>query len=110
MARDFARKVYRGKRWERARSVAMSRQVKMDDGRVCPPYMCEMCFQRSIMKTAEIVHHKVHLSRDNIDDPEICYGLDNLMRVCRDCHAEVHYPDDYRPRVAFDSDGNVVPL
>lgn len=110
MARDFARAFYRSKAWEKARSSYMRKEVRAMDGRLCPPGMCERCFERGILHPAEIVHHRTHLTPENITDPMIATAHSNLMRVCRDCHAELHYPDGYVPRVAFDENGRVIPL
>ena len=35
----------------------------------------------------EIVHHKIHLSPENIDNPDISLSEDNLELLCRDCYA-----------------------
>ena len=89
----------------------MSSTVMSSDGRICPPGMCERCFERGRLVPAEIVHHIQHLSPENIGDPEVSLSFGNLMRVCRDCHAELHYPDQsYTPRVSFDENGRVIPL
>ena len=89
----------------------MSSTVMSSDGRICPPGMCERCFERGRLVPAEIVHHIRHLSPENIGDPEVSLSFGNLMRVCRDCHAELHYPDQsYTPRVSFDENGRVIPL
>ena len=75
--------------------------------------LCEPCLAKGIYTPAEIVHHKVHLSPDNIDDPSITLNYGNLERVCRDCHAKAH-PEIYGSeaerimRVGFDEDGNVI--
>ena len=36
------------------------------------------------------MHHKVHLTPDNINDPDVSLNADNLMLLCRDCHAMEH--------------------
>ena len=110
MARDFARAFYHSKAWKTAREAYMSTTVASSDGRICPPGMCERCFERGRLVPAEIVHHIQHLSPENIGDPEVSLSFSNLMRVCRDCHAEIHYPSDYTARVSFDENGRVIPL
>lgn len=114
MAKEFARKFYDSRAWRRVREIAMSRPVRLPDGRICPPYMCERCFKAGKLTPAKIVHHIVHLSPGNISDPEVSLSLDNLMRVCKDCHDQIHYGDinksSYTPRVAFDEEGRVIPL
>ena len=74
--------------------------------------LCEPCLTRGDCVPAIIVHHKIHLTPENINDPLITLGFDNLECVCRDCHALAH-PEIYRgeaspSRVLFDDDGNVV--
>lgn len=73
--------------------------------------LCERCLSRGIYTPGEIVHHsKQHVTPDNVDDPEVCFSFDNLMLVCRKCHAEIHeemYGHDVR-RYRVDERGNVV--
>ena len=77
----------------------------------CPPLMCERCFELTHrLVPAEIAHHITPLSPENIVDPEVTLNTDNLMRVCRDCHAQLHSSDDFVPRVAFDEHGRVIPI
>ena len=104
MAREFAKRFYHSKQWKATRDAYMRTQHGL----------CERCKERGIIKNASIVHHKVHLAPDNINDPQISLSFDNLEAVCRDCHAEEH-PEVYgwdaerEPmRVAFDENGNVV--
>lgn len=105
VARDFAYAFYNSSRWQNTRKAYM----RMGQG------LCERCLAKGIYKPAEIVHHKVHLSPANIDDPSITLDYGNLERLCRDCHAEAH-PEIYGSetecmmRVGFDKDGNVVRL
>ncbi len=110
MARDFARAFYHSAAWKRTRDAYMRTPVRVLDGRMCPPGMCERCFERGRLVPAEIIHHRTHLNPENISDPEITTSFGNLMRVCRDCHSEIHYPDGYEPRVSFTPDGKVVQL
>lgn len=110
MARDFAKSFYRGKAW-RAVQVSYMRQPVQTRRGTCPPLMCERCFELTHrLVPAEIVHHKIVLDESNIDDPDVTLNTDNLMRVCRDCHAQLHSSSDFVPRVAFDENGRVVPI
>lgn len=110
MAKPWAVGFYRSKAWRKTQRAYMESFAQTDRG-VCPPYMCERCFERGVMRPAELVHHRKWLTPDNIGDPEVSLGFGNLMRVCRDCHAELHsHAESYRPRVAFDENGRVVPL
>lgn len=49
-----------------------------------------MCKEKGIITPAEIVHHKTHITEDNIDDPEVTLSFDNLQAVCRKHHGELH--------------------
>ena len=90
MAREFARGFYHSVAWKHARAAYMALPVTAQDGRICPPGMCERCFSRGRLTPAEIVHHRAHLTPAN-------------------CHAELHSPEGAAPRVAFDEYGRVVP-
>lgn len=105
MAKEFARKFYHSKSWKATRQAYFSKQHGL----------CERCYRRGIMKPGAIVHHKLHLTPANIDNPNVTLSFANLELLCRDCHAEEHadeYGKDGRiePRVAFDEYGNVVRL
>ena len=52
--------------------------------------LCEECYKRGKIVGGEIVHHKVHLSAQNINDPKITLNWDNLELLCRDCHGKEH--------------------
>ena len=113
MARPFATAFYHSLAWKRTQAAYMKTPIVRGCG-VCPPLMCESCFDRGILRPAAIVHHKVHLTPANIGDPSVTLDQSNLMRVCRDCHAELHRHD--RPYgggphgtfVAFDEPGHPV--
>lgn len=108
MAREFAKAFYHSKQWEQTRDAYMRMPVRTSRG-ICPPGMCERCFSRGVLRPARIVHHKEHLNPSNIGDPNVTLSFDNLMRVCMDCHAELHYPGE-PPRVAFTPDGRVIEI
>lgn len=103
MARDFARSFYKSTAWKNTRQA----YIRSVNG------LCERCLSRNIIKQGEIVHHKVHLTPQNIHNPNIALGFDNLELVCRDCHAKEH-PEIYgkdkfeKSRVIFDIDGNIM--
>ena len=105
VARDFARAFYRSKAWKQTREAyANSRSG-----------LCERCLERGIITPGAIVHHKEHLSPDNIDDPTVSLSFENLELVCRNCHAAEHpeiygSKDEGLGRVGFDEDGNLIDL
>ncbi len=95
IARDFAVKFYRSKAWRNCReSYAAS-----------VGYLCEECLKSGICNVGEIVHHKIELTPENIDSPTVTLSFDNLMLVCRDCHAKKHTKSK---RYYFDTYGNVI--
>lgn len=67
--------------------------------------ICQKCHDNP----AEIVHHKIWLTPQNINDYSITLGRDNLMPVCRECHAVIHEGASATTEgISFDSEGNVV--
>lgn len=48
-------------------------------------YLCRNCGA-----PATEVHHIIHLTPTNIDDPAISLSEDNLISLCRECHFEQH--------------------
>lgn len=61
-----------------------------------------------MLSYGEIVHHKIPLTPENIDDPEIAYGFNNLELVCRQCHAELHDKRKQHRRYTFGPDGEII--
>ena len=95
MARDFAKAFYKSKAWQVCRAGFIKSRVGL----------CEDCLARGLYTPGKIVHHKVHLTPDNITDPMIALSWDNLKLVCQDCHAAEHAAEK---RYTFDAMGNVV--
>lgn len=92
--REFARGFYLSKEWRRTRAYIVAR----DHG------LCVKCG-----RPGEIVHHKEHLTPENINTPEIALGENNLELLCRDCHAIAHASDLPTDRgLMFDEEGNLV--
>lgn len=69
-------------------------------------YLCEMCLNEGRYTPGEIVHHKTHLSPDNINDPTITLNFDNLVLLCREHHAQVH--GEQTKRYKIDDNGHVI--
>lgn len=98
MAKEYAQSFYKSKRWQRCREA----YAKSVGG------LCEICWQNGIVKPGVIVHHKIHITPDNINDPEVVLNWDNLQLVCRDCHAKIH--ERVQKRYTVDDLGRVRPL
>lgn len=80
MAREFARQFYSSEAWNQCRSG-----YKKSVGG-----LCEHCLAKGQYVPGEIVHHKIHITPQNISRPEIVLDWNNLELLCRECHAEMH--------------------
>lgn len=105
----FAHKFYHSKTWENVRNLVWQRAHGL----------CERCAERGVVKPANVVHHSIPLSEENMNDPEIALNPERLVALCDDCHTEVHQMlgigamngrKEEKPRVLFDKEGNVVRL
>lgn len=77
--KEFAASFYKSKAWQACRASYIDQHP-----------LCEDCLARGIYTPAEIVHHIVELTPENITDPTIALSHDNLRAVCRECHAAEH--------------------
>ena len=68
--------------------------------------LCEKCKAKGLIVPAIIVHHKIHLNANNIDDPSITLNPVNLQAVCRKCHEEEH-PKGTPKRYEVGADGSI---
>ena len=98
MARKFAGNFYKTSEWKRTRDL----YAKSVGG------LCEICWQNGLVKSGEIVHHKIHLDETNIKNPDIALNFNNLQLVCRDCHAMLHSSSLENRRYRVDRDGTVI--
>lgn len=96
MAQSWAEKFYSSPQWKRARE-AYRRKVGG---------LCERCLQSGLYNPGEIVHHRVALTPENIDNPKVSLSFDNFMLLCRECHEAVHGAGQKR-RYSIDEDGTV---
>ena len=100
MANDITKSFYNSKAWQKCRKLYIAKRISIDGG------LCEKC------KTEQgyIVHHKIMLTADNINDPEITLNEENLCYEWKHCHdlEEGHYYDSLgikKLKVTFDIDG-----
>lgn len=70
--------------------------------------LCERCYRKGLISPAEIVHHKVYITQQNINDQKITLNWDNLEALCRKCHEAEHRKGKKRYKV--DSFGRVIPF
>lgn len=101
MAREFAKAFYQSKQWQKCRSAYIAYRKSIDGG------MCESCHE----VPGYIVHHKIHLTPENINDPDISLGFGNLKYDCHACHNAEHGAATVPGLIeyTFDSQGNLVP-
>ena len=90
--REFAKPFYTSEAWAKNRRA----YAKSVGG------LCERCLAKGLYTPGKVVHHKIHLNPDNITDPNITMGWENLQLLCQDCHAQVHRREK---RWHFDKDG-----
>ena len=83
MARKFAKAFYNSIEWQKVREAVLKRDK----------YLCVNCG-----KPATEVHHKKHLTPDNIMDLNVCLNMDNLASLCRDCHLAEHKEEMQRKK------------
>jgi 5-methylcytosine-specific restriction endonuclease McrA len=84
---------YRSAAWQQARLI----KITSANGR------CEKCGG-----IGEEVHHIIELNLENINNPEITLGKNNLILLCRDCHNAQHQRFK-KKESQFDFDGNLIP-
>lgn len=108
MSQEFATAFYHSPQWLKNRKNYLMRTLETPFGTI-PPGMCEICFRHGDLVPAKVVHHKVHLTPENINDPHYTLAYENLQRLCQDCHALVHSGQPQQ-RVAFDENGRLLPV
>ena len=72
----WAEHFYNSKAWKRCRAGFIAQRLNIDGG------CCEVCNRAQ----GYIVHHRIHLTPTNINDPSIALDWSNLQYVCKDCH------------------------
>lgn len=67
-----------------------------------------MCLAMGMYRAGRVVHHIIHLNPENIGNPGITLGWDNLMLLCADHHAQVHRHNERRFFVG--ADGKIISI
>lgn len=98
MAKEYAKAFYHSEQWQRCRAL----YIKSVDG------LCEDCLSKGIYKPGKVVHHIIHITPQNIDNPAITLNPANLRLVCQDCHADEHAKRGSDLRYRFDANGNLI--
>ena len=99
---------YKSPEWRTAREIALMRDK----------YLCVLCAEEGKTVPAEVVHHKIHLNENNVQDPKIALSQDNLISICAKHHSDVHKGEYAKGRVfqeenpynyTFDANGMLIP-
>lgn len=77
---EYAERFYSSSEWKACR-LAYKKSVGG---------LCEQCLKHGIYNPGVIVHHKIHITPENIECPELTMDFGNLELLCRDCHAAQH--------------------
>lgn len=94
--KKWAEKFYKSKAWQECRQAYF----------IYRHGICERCG-----RPGEIVHHKVYLTPENINDPNIILSFDNLELLCQDCHNKEHSAKlPVAGGLAFDENGDLIPI
>ena len=101
MAKEWARQFYGSKAWKTTRQAYINKRIAIDGG------MCEACH----LRPGVIVHHKRHLNKDNINNPDVALNHMNLMLECKACHdrEEEHFIKKKKILCGFDKNGQPLP-
>lgn len=94
--KKYAEQFYKSRQWQQTRE-AYSKSVGG---------LCEDCLELGYITAGEIVHHKKHITPDNITDPNITLAWDNLRLLCRACHEKAH-KRQIPKRYTIDGQGHV---
>ena len=89
---EFAERFYKSKAWQHTRASYLQSVGGL----------CERCLKKGLYRPAVIVHHKVYLTAENINNPEIALSHGNLVALCRDCHEAEHSGSSRRYKVLED--------
>lgn len=98
--RNKQNQFYNSSAWRKVRNVMISKS----HGICC---RCGKTFNSRDL----IVHHKIFLDAENINNPEIALNCDNLEVLCWECHNHIHSKnEDMNRDMVFDSDGNIIDI
>ena len=102
MAKEFAKKFYKSSKWLKCRTSYIKKRIEIDGGR------CEKCK----VNPGYIVHHKITLTPDNINNPDISLNHELLEYDCKNCHDKYDghgFNNIVEPLVYFDDRGHPIP-
>ena len=100
IAKGYAVKFYNSKVWKQCRE-AYKQSVNG---------LCESCLDNDKVIPGKELHHKVALTKGNINDTNITLSWSNLIFLCFDCHQKETWNRQsiIREGLIFNSDGDLV--
>lgn len=100
MAKEFAKSFYNSKAWKKCRAAYIAYRRQVDGG------ICESCHEAP----GYIVHHKIELTPDNINDPDIALNFKNFKYDCHVCHQKEKVKDEVPGLVQyeFSPEGDII--
>ena len=96
---DWASDFYHSAKWLATRNAYISHRVAVDGG------LCERCQRRA----GKIVHHRKHLTENNINDSAITLNQDNLELLCQACHNIEHISQIKRSKNFYPRTDRIAP-
>ena len=92
--KEWAKHFYRSKAWRDCRNAFF----------VYKHGLCERCGA-----PGKIVHHKIYLTPENVNDPDVSLNWEHLELLCQDCHNKEHNSTvPVAEGLRFDENGNLV--
>ena len=102
VAKEWAKAFYNSKAWRQCRE-AYKQSVNG---------LCERCLKAGKYVPGDEVHHKIYLTPENINNPDITLNWDRLELLCATCHSKEHN-EKYSPvreGFGFDSNGDLIEI
>lgn len=96
--KEYAKQFYSSKAWQECRKAYAKSKKNL----------CEKCLEEGLIVPGELVHHKIHISPNNIHDPNVTLDFNNLELLCRQHHMNIHTGKMHRYTV--DELGRIAPI
>lgn len=84
--KDYAKTFYKSAAWKKCRAAYLKRVGGL----------CERCLKVGRITPAVIVHHKIYIAPENINNLRITLDPENLEALCMECHNREHFGDGKR--------------
>lgn len=92
--KPWAERFYKSKAWRECRDAYF----------VFKHGLCERCGG-----PGKIVHHRIWLTPQNINDPDVALNHEHLELLCQDCHNREHHGGDaVADGLMFDENGDLI--